>query len=78
MEIIELLIVILPVIFFVIGFFIGKNASHKVDGYLHIMDGDEDGPILLLDIQSYEAIKKPIVTLKTLKGETRDDLDTNR
>lgn len=62
-------IVFLPVIFFVIGFLVGRAVSLRFDGYLHVVDTGEEQPSLLLDIPSIEAVNKEVVVLKTLKGE---------
>lgn len=64
-------IVFLPVIFFVIGFLVGRALSVKFDGYLHVIDVGEEEPSLLLDIPSLEVTNKEVVVLKTLKGEKK-------
>ena len=66
-------IVFLPVIFFVIGFLVGRAVSLKFDGYLHVVDTGEEQPSLLLDIPSIEAVEKEVVVLKTLKGVMEKD-----
>lgn len=64
-------IVFLPVIFFIIGFLVGRALSVKFDGYLHVIDVGEEEPSLLLDIPSLEVTNKEVVVLKTLKGERK-------
>lgn len=64
-------IVFLPVIFFIIGFLVGRALSVKFDGYLHVIDVGEEEPSLLLDIPSLEVTNKEVVVLKTLKGEKK-------
>ena len=66
-------IVFLPVIFFVIGFLVGRAVSLKFDGYLHVIDTGEGQPSLLLDIPSIESVEKEVVVLKTLKGDIDDE-----
>ena len=66
-------IVFLPVIFFVIGFLVGRAVSLKFDGYLHVVDTGEEQPSLLLDIPSIDAVNKEVVVLKTLKGEIENE-----